>query len=611
MAKKEMKTLTIGGNTYEIVDESARNDIENLKEIDTNMQTEIAVERARISSFVALTEGSTTGDAELMDARIDANGVTHATVGEAIRAQHNEQKAVSKYLSDELQKVYIDNNLFDPSLIIDGTFYADGRFYTGSNYTGYQCTDYIPVEPNTEYIINFEIGRSYLMTGNIFGIDANKGCIGKCTYDASKYSFVTQENCSYVIINFTVGKESYDDVTLIKKGEISEPYINVSLIRNDSIDEEKLSTPVKEKLNKEITIDVLHTKVLDIFTDKTVVASTNINHLNGVEQSPNNQFCATVFIKVKPETSYRVSRDNSKYQTVGNIAFYDKDKIYISGTQSVYENFTTPQDCEYIRFSIYIEPYTMETFTFDNMTIVEGTELKPPTNINILPYNKFSTLFGKKWVCIGDSITEVNSVCDWHYHDYISVENNMSVVNMGVGGSGYIHRANVNKAFYQLAENIPTDADLVTIFGGVNDVLLSTKEMGEPTDDSTETWCGCVNKVIDVVRSKYIYIPLGIISPLPTAWTDQLEESNYDIQRPDDETCRMSVFVSKLKRICELKGVPFLDLFHSSNLQPWNEDMRMEYYSSRARVNGDGLHPNSKGHKLFYRRIEQFIEGII
>lgn len=41
---------------------------------------------ARINSFTRLAEGSTTGDAELMDARVGANGVTYTNVGAAIRA---------------------------------------------------------------------------------------------------------------------------------------------------------------------------------------------------------------------------------------------------------------------------------------------------------------------------------------------------------------------------------------------------------------------------------------------------------------------------------------------------------------------------------------------
>lgn len=53
---------------------------------------ELAVERARIDSLSKLQEGSTTGDAELIDARVGANGKVYTNVGSSIREQIKEVK---------------------------------------------------------------------------------------------------------------------------------------------------------------------------------------------------------------------------------------------------------------------------------------------------------------------------------------------------------------------------------------------------------------------------------------------------------------------------------------------------------------------------------------
>lgn len=68
---------------------------------------EIAVERNRINGFTSLAQGSTTGDAELFDARIGADGVTYANAGAAIRGQVGRLKSgLGKY---DLQEITMIN----------------------------------------------------------------------------------------------------------------------------------------------------------------------------------------------------------------------------------------------------------------------------------------------------------------------------------------------------------------------------------------------------------------------------------------------------------------------------------------------------------------------
>lgn len=70
-------------------------------------KNEISVERARINALNALKEGSTTGDAELQDIRVDSNGKIHESAGIAVRSQ---VAKLHDSITDMCKRTY---NLFD------------------------------------------------------------------------------------------------------------------------------------------------------------------------------------------------------------------------------------------------------------------------------------------------------------------------------------------------------------------------------------------------------------------------------------------------------------------------------------------------------------------
>lgn len=74
------------------------------------LSEELAVERSRINNFANLEEGSTTGDAELIDMRIGANGKVYESAGTAVRAQFQEITTIAEQLDQTLQPSY---NIFD------------------------------------------------------------------------------------------------------------------------------------------------------------------------------------------------------------------------------------------------------------------------------------------------------------------------------------------------------------------------------------------------------------------------------------------------------------------------------------------------------------------
>lgn len=93
----------------------------------------------------------------------------------------------------------------------------------------------------------------------------------------------------------------------------------------------------------------------------------------------------------------------------------------------------------------------------------------------------------KKWAAVGDSLTQVaGTATEKYYHDYIAEKTGITVTNMGVGGSGYKKREDEEKAIYQRILSVPTDTDIVTIFGSGND--LSYIDAQTEWETVTPTW---------------------------------------------------------------------------------------------------------------------------
>ena len=77
-------TTTYSGNKIEVIKEELNSQIGQKAN-----KSDLEVQKQRIDRFTTLATGSTTGDAELIDARIGANGKTYNNLGTAIREQFN------------------------------------------------------------------------------------------------------------------------------------------------------------------------------------------------------------------------------------------------------------------------------------------------------------------------------------------------------------------------------------------------------------------------------------------------------------------------------------------------------------------------------------------
>ena len=213
-------------------------------------------------------------------------------------------------------------------------------------------------------------------------------------------------------------------------------------------------------------------------------------------------------------------------------------------------------------------------------------------------------LIGKKWTCIGDSLTEVNVRTTKHYHDYIVELTGINVVNHGHSGAGYSARS-FDYAFMNEVQRIPTDSDLITIFGSINDIFSGEKPLGDVTDTDTTTLCGCINITFNNLFARIPEAYLGVITPTPAWYQESGSISDWTPSNPGND---MELYSEAIIEICKRRSIPCLDLYHSSNLRPHESSFRTLAYSKDS---GNGIHPDETGHKLIAARFLEFIKTLI
>ena len=149
-------------NLFSDFEDEINDEISAQNTVISGQNSRITTLEGRMDTFSTLTEGSTTGDAELADIRVGANGVTYPSAGDAVRGQFSE-------LSDEL-KDYM--GIINIRWILGYVNISTGVIYP-TNDNGIH-TNFIPVTPNERiYVVPTSLSgyssHAIFYTGNTEG----------------------------------------------------------------------------------------------------------------------------------------------------------------------------------------------------------------------------------------------------------------------------------------------------------------------------------------------------------------------------------------------------------------------------------------------------------
>ena len=302
-------------------------------------------------------------------------------------------------------------------------------------------------------------------------------------------------------------------------------------------------------------------------------------------------------------TDFMELRDDCKstYCNInGYIYYYDANKKYLQSISP--QNLETPAGIVALPQSDTKIKYIRYTFVTEDDAALSSYWItdqgKPYENDKLyIPKDKIEDMSkteswykGKKICAYGDSVTEQNK-----WQSFVSSYFNCSFYNKGVGGTTVTQ---VNSSTNHMSadvriETIPTDSDVVLVFGGHNDWSNASINMGDIKTDALNESTSFKSAFGLMLKKIQTRCPNAkIITMTPVGGRTEEASSNQDKQFYIRDLC-MTDFANAVKEVSAYYGIPCIDINANSGINTLNHTTYI----------ADLIHPNLEGGKLIANEV--------
>ncbi len=222
-------------------------------------------------------------------------------------------------------------------------------------------------------------------------------------------------------------------------------------------------------------------------------------------------------------------------------------------------------------------------------------------------------LKGKIIDFLGDSITEGVGVTDRVNNRYDNVlKKNCGLAatyNYGIGGTRLAHQRTPSAkprhdlCFCGRAYDLNKDADIIVVYGGINDYIHGDAPFGEIGDTTPATFCGGVYFLMNLLGTQYAEKTVVFMTPARLCYdgNDGSKPSTRPGKAPDAKN--LAGYVDAIKETAKQFDIPVLDLCEKLGIDPNNPEDKEKYTV-------DGLHFNDAGHHILAARLQEFLEAL-
>ena len=220
-------------------------------------------------------------------------------------------------------------------------------------------------------------------------------------------------------------------------------------------------------------------------------------------------------------------------------------------------------------------------------------------------------LKGKVIDFLGDSITQGTGVLDLNnrYDNIIKREYGLKeVYNYGIGGTRLAHQSSPSAkprhdlCFCGRVYDLNPDADIIVVYGGVNDFIHGDAPIGKWGDKTPATFYGAVWFLMEFLKTEY-KSKIAFLTPAHLNYFGVVDykPSNRPIKRED--ALPLIEYIKIIEKTAKEFNIPTLNLYEKLGIDPNNID---DYNNYTA----DGLHFNDEGHKILAKCVGEFLESL-
>ncbi|MBQ3556372.1 MAG: SGNH/GDSL hydrolase family protein [Oscillospiraceae bacterium] len=222
-------------------------------------------------------------------------------------------------------------------------------------------------------------------------------------------------------------------------------------------------------------------------------------------------------------------------------------------------------------------------------------------------------LQGKVVNFLGDSITEGVGVSDRENNRYDRVILRKcglkAANNYGIGGTRLAHQIHPSEpprydlCFCGRAYNLDPEADVIVVYGGVNDYIHGDAPFGAEGDTTPATFCGGVEFLMTLLKQLYPDAAIVFMTPARMRFFElcDTQPSRRPGKQPDAKP--LAAYVDVIKAAGARHGIPVLDLYTKLPIDP-----KIEEDAQRYTV--DGLHFNDAGHAVLADCLIEFLKKL-